>query len=278
MTDSEEISEGTADEYEEEEQGIIDRIINVFLDPAALFKGLAKRPEFWTPVILIIVVNALLTIVTYPATKDMRLEVKRMQWQFSVRESDEKKKQEKIIEKEKEYVERGQKIEPYTKAFMKIFIVIVFLAAAGALYLISLIQGLDTSFKRIFSVVTYAGIIGLLGNIIDQLLKLLNVVKPETLIEWQIPVTGLAFHISSKMHMAVYLLLTLLDPFVIWGFIVVAIGLRYANNCKLWSAILTVIIYVILFALILVGSGFITQMGLDKMAESGGGHVVIQAG
>ncbi len=274
MTGNEEFYEEIAEEEEDEQQGIIDRIINVFLDPAALFRGLAKKPEFWTPVIVIIVVNALLTIVTYPAQKDVRLDAKRQEWAAIIQDDDEEERQEKLAEVEKKYIEEGRKWEPYIESAGGIFVIVVYLFVAGVLYLISLIQGLDTSFKRLMSVVTYTSLIALLGNILDKLLKLAGVVTPETLMEWQGTVTGLAYHLPAKIHMAKYMLASLVDPFTIWSMIVMAIGLRFANRCPMRSAVITMIIYFVLLILLLVGMGFLTQMGLDKVAESGGGVVV----
>lgn len=278
MSENEEIYEEIAEEEEDEPQGIIDRIINVFLDPAALFRGLAKKPEFWTPLIVIIAVNALLTIVTYPATKDVRLDAKRQQWAMIIDDDDEEERQEKLAEKEKQYIETGRKWEPYIESALGVFVIVVYLFVAGVLYLVSLIQGLDTSFKRLLSVVTYTSLIALFGNILDKLLKLTGVVSFETLIEWQGSVTGLAYHLSDKAHMAFYMLASLVDPFTIWSMIVMAIGLRFANRCPGRSAIITIIIYLVLLILLMVGMGFLTQMGLDKVAGSGGGNVAVQVG
>jgi hypothetical protein len=278
MTENEEVYEEIAEEEEDEPQGIIDRIINVFLDPAALFRGLARKPEFWTPVIVIIAVNALLTIVTYPSTKDLRLEAKRQQWAMRITDDDEEERQEKLAETEKKYVEVGRKWEPYTESALGVFVILVYLFVAGVLYLISLIQGLDTSFKRLMSVVTYTSLIALLGNVIDKILKLAGVVTPETMIEWQGTVTGLAYHLPDKIHMAYYMLASLVDPFTIWSMIVMVIGLRFANRCPMRSAIITIIIYLVLLILLMVGMGFLTQMGLDKVAESGGGNVEVRVG
>jgi hypothetical protein len=154
--------------------------------------------------------------------------------------------------------------------------VIGWLVAGAVIFLISLIQGLETSFKRVFSAVAYTSIISILGaGLIDKIIKLVQGAK--TLEEWQRSKISLAALLPAKAHGALVATFSAIDPFAIWGLVVLVIGLTFVNRCKTKSAILTVVIYFILSLAFVAGLGFLGQIFVGGGGEGSGASVTVQA-
>ena len=266
MTENEETADELADE---EEQGIIDRLINVFLDPAALFKGLAKKPEFWTPIIVVGIITAIMTAAIFPVQHKIGWEIRKAQLVSSEADEDEIAK-----EGEKYFNPTGKKIGMGI-AIVFGFIVnpIAWLVTAGVIFVISLIQGLDTSFRRVFSVVAYASIIRIIGSwVIDNVIKLAQNV--ETVEAWSRSKISLATLLPPDAPGPLVAVMSAIDPFFIWFLVVLVIGLTFANKCKLKAAITTTVIYLVIVLAVKAGLGL---LGLVfGGGQGGGGDVRVQ--
>jgi hypothetical protein len=153
--------------------------------------------------------------------------------------------------------------------------VIGWLIWGAVIFLISLLQGLDTAFKRVFSVVAYVSMINILGvGVVDKIIKLAQGAK--TWEEWQRSKISLAALLPAGSHGSLVGALSLIDPFFIWSAIVLAIGLTFANRCKTKAAVITVIIYVILTLIFAAGMGLL--MHVFTGGGGGGAEVSVRAG
>jgi hypothetical protein len=257
------------EEEEIEEQGFFDRIVNVFVDPTSLFKYLAIKPDFWTPWVVVGLVLAVMTAVAFPTIYELQgtAQVAAMREQ-GLDEGE-------ITEKMEKYHSPAAKTTSLAISIAAVVIMIPvgWLIGGAILFLISLVQGLETSFKRVFSVVAYSSIIGMLGaQIIDKVIKLAQ--GNVQLAEWNISKVSLAGFLPEGTHRAIQTASATIDPFAIWSLIVIAIGLTFANRCRMKSAVVTVVIYFIVTLIFMIGMGFLMQAFMPGGGE--GGNVRVQ--
>jgi len=253
-----------------EPQGVIDRLINIYLEPATLFKYLAVKPDFWTPWIVVGIIMLLMTAFTFPVTYDLGIE-------YQVQIAQRQGKSDTDIAK---LVDQAQKMHTFSMVFALVSAAVTpligWLIGGGIVFVISLIQGLEAGFKRIFSVMAYTSLISILGSsIIDKVIKLAR--GADTIDEWQRSIISLAVLLPVNAHKALVSVLSVVDPFFIWSLVAMAIGLTYANKCRMRSAVVTVIIYAIVIFVLIAGLGFVQQLLTGGAGGGGGGNVTVSA-
>jgi hypothetical protein len=226
------------------------------------------KPDFWTPWIVVGVLMLVITTFTFPVTFDLGVE---RQIQILQQQG----KSDAEIAKKAEQIENLRTFSMVTAIVLSAIAPLIgWLISAGIIFLISLIQGLEAGFKRIFSVVAYTSMISILGSgVIDKIIKLAR--GADTMDEWERSIISLAVLLPANAHKALVTILSIVDPFFIWALVVMAIGLTYVNKCRMRSAVVTIIIYVIIIFVLVAGLGFVQQYFTGGSSDGGGGHVVI---
>ena len=203
----------------------MDKIINIFFSPAKVFQSLKEKPAWALPLVIVLVFVALTAVVTVISTKDVAMA-----------------KQEEILK------ERGMSEEQIqqAKVFMTGPMPIIF-GAIGAIIVTGVILlifalllnvliptlGGVASFARVFSVVSHSALVMVPGNIIRLLLILVTKSLYAT--------TSLAaFTPNLARNSVAFQLLASFDLFTIWEMILVAMGIRIANDMKKNNAYLLV--------------------------------------
>jgi hypothetical protein len=203
----------------------MDKIINIFFSPAKVFQSLKEKPAWTLPLVIVLVFVALTAVVTVISTKDVAMA-----------------KQEEILK------ERGMSEEQIqqAKVFMTGPMPIIF-GAIGAIIVTGVILlifalllnvliptlGGVASFARVFSVVSHSALVMVPGNIIRLLLILVTKSLYAT--------TSLAaFTPNLARNSIAFQLLASFDLFTIWEMILVAMGIRIANDMKKNNAYLLV--------------------------------------
>ncbi len=253
-----------------EPQGFLDRVVNVYLDPHTLFKYLAVKPDFWTPWIIVGLLMLIVNVFTLPITFDLQREQQITQMEAQGKSPED-------IAKD---VETMDKIEPWQKGFAYVLTpvspLLGWLIGAGVILLISLIQGLEASFKRLFSLMAYTSMISILGaGVIDKVIKLFQ--GADTLAAWQRSSISLAVLFPKELHAAILTPLNLIDPFFIWSMVVMTIGLTYMNKCRMRSAVVTTIVYFLVMVIFMIGIGFVQQHFTGGGSSGGGVRVEVNA-
>jgi hypothetical protein len=204
----------------------MDKIINIFFSPAKVFQSLKEKPSWALPLVIVLVFVALTAVVTVISTKDVAMA-----------------KQEEILK------ERGMSDEQIqqAKVFMTGPLPVIF-GAIGAIIVTGVILlifalllnilippfGGVGSFARVFSVVCHSSLVMVPGNIIRLILIVLTKSLNAT--------TSLAaFTPNLGRNSVVFQLLASFDLFVIWEMILVAMGIRIANDLKKNNAYLLVL-------------------------------------
>jgi hypothetical protein len=256
-------------EVEIEPQGFLDRIVNIYLEPSTLFRYLTVKPDFWTPWIVVGILMVVVTFFTIPVTRELGVEQQIQIMQQSGADEEE-------ITKTAEMMEKMETVSMIIGIVLAAVAPLIgWLISGAVVFLISLIQGLEASFKRVFSVMAYTSMISILGGgVIDKIIKLAK--GASTLTEWERSIISFAAILPANAHKSFVFVLSSIDPFLIWSLVVMAIGLRFVNKCRMKSAIITVIIYFVILLIFLAGWGFVQQL-LTPGGSEGGVSVTVSA-
>ncbi len=192
-------------------------IINIFFAPTKVFQDLKEKPVWLVPLVIILVVGVLIAVLTVVSTRDIA-----------------------ATQQEEALRARGMTEEQMAQArtFMKgpgpaIFGGIgALIVMTGILLLFSLIVnvlipplGGTGNFKKVFCVITHAGLVRVPGDIIRFILMLVTKSIYAT--------TSLAaFAPGLAKTGALYRLLSQLDIFVLWEMILIAMGISITNDLK----------------------------------------------
>jgi len=203
----------------------MDKIINIFFSPAKVFQSLKEKPSWALPLVIVLVFVALTAVVTVITTKDVAMA-----------------KQEEILKERGMSEEQIQQAKVFMTGPMPVIFgaigaiivtgVILLLFALLLNVLIPALGGVG-SFARVFSVVSHSALVMVPGNII----RLLLIVVTKSLYA----TTSLAaFTPNLARNSIAFQLLASFDLFTIWEMILVAMGIRIANDMKKNNAYLLV--------------------------------------
>jgi hypothetical protein len=231
---------------EDEELSVVEKIVGVFIAPVATFKYLARRPDFWSVFIVLSLLSIAAAVIVLPKTlpAQISLAVEKVQNTPGMPE-----------EGRKAAIEMIPKITPiatYVGAVLAtpIGLAVLFLLSAAILFFISLMQGLDTDFKRLLGVIPWASLIGLPSSIINAVILMMRDAMDKTQImdlRYLRPFSLLSLIPQSvDLPRPVEMILTMIDPFYVWGIIVLVIAVQQANKSKQSQAVLSVTILTVL--------------------------------
>jgi hypothetical protein len=253
-------------EEPDEELSIVDKIVGVFVSPVATFKYLYRHPDFWTPFIFVSLITIGLTMMTMPKMAPVTIAGAVEGIQNQAQMSDAEK--ETAIGITKKIIG----ISMYGGAIIgtPIALAVGWIITAALIFFITMFQGLNADFKRLLGMIPWTGCISMLTAGLDTVGKMtreftsmeqlqdLRYVRPYSLL-------GL---IPSSVPLPKFVegIFSAIDPFFIWGIIVLGIVVWQAAKCTKQQAIITTVIYFI-FSLLATGG----LMMLSTLAQKQGG-------
>jgi hypothetical protein len=197
------------------------RLTGVFFEPAKTFTDIAARPNFWAPLILIIVVS-----LVYIALFGQHVGWERMmrhQFEMSSRA------QQMTPEAREQAIQMQVKFAPIgTYVFLLIGLPLVWLIWSAIL--LGIVKGMMSAqvrLKQVFAIVVYSGVPGIIMAILAVAVMFM---KPPDDFNLQNPLVfnpG-AFMDPMTSSKFLYSLASSLDLFRIWTLVLIAIGLKAA--------------------------------------------------
>lgn len=233
-----------------EELSKTDAISGIFTSPGETYETIANTPKrnYWLMAILICI--ALGYVSTFLFTRDNELTTRVMEKQkHKIREQMEQKAKEGSMTKEEseKAIEQSEKFTDTGGTFFKIIgyagatagpFLILFILSFIYLVILKIIKA-DFEFVNIMNVVGLAMVIGAIGNLIGTVLSVLK---------GDIVTAGLSLVMNeASLGEKVYDLITKLDLFSIWFYIVVGIGLSKIGKIETSKSIMISFIPYILY-------------------------------
>lgn len=185
------------------------KLINIFTSPSKTFQELDRRPTWIAPLLILIVIVAISTQLTFPILMEAQLETFRNNPNIPPEQLEAIEAQIGDNINTQRYISLGGQI---------IVMPIVFLALAGIFFFMgAVILGGDSTYKKVLSVLTWASCISILATLVSTALIMakgnMNVsLSPAILLS--------ADAIGTKLHT----FLSKFDFFTIWFLAVFATG------------------------------------------------------
>ncbi len=248
----------STDTEEIEDLSVVEKIIGVYVAPISTFRYLAKRPDFWTPFIVLSLIGIAVGLATVPKILPAinSLIVEQMQ-QTGVPET------EGVVA-----ISVVEKLV-YASAIIgtPIGLAVSWLLVAAIFFFIALFQGLDADFKRLLGVIPWIHFVSILTTIVAGVLlmgKEISSIEQMKDLGFMSPFSLLGI-MPEGMDFPVWLqaIMSKIDPFSIWAVIVTVFALQAANRCTRSQAIITTVITVII-------SLFFSAVGAAVGAVMGG--------
>jgi hypothetical protein len=212
------------DEEEVEGYGVISRIIGVFTEPSKAFKHIAEKPEIWGPIILSLLVLILFTFLTLNAMVPMSEKATaELLTKLNVPQD--------LIDQQVAKVESSSK---YGFINPVILMLLFWVITAGIVQLVSLLLGHEGGYKSTIAVIAYSTLPAVLfkTGILATLITLMGDwggLQDYMITIMKIPsLYGLTGAPDLQVNLKV--LLSQIDPFLIWGTFLMSIGFMHANK------------------------------------------------
>lgn len=240
--------EGPAPEKEQPEMSEIGTVANVFFEPGRTFEDLRKKPRF---IIAGLIVIVFITAFTFAFTAKIGPAAMK---RFMAQQIDKSPQAAGLSPEQKnQSIELQMTIQAVVRYALPVFIIIGFLLGALIYWLGAKAMGGEMSYTQALSVWIYSSlpptVVGILANFIVMFLKSaddMDIADSQRGLVHANP----SFFIDSKAMPVVATLLSVLDLFQIWAWILAAIGLRKTGKLSSASA------WTIVFVLALIGVAF----------------------
>lgn len=226
------------------ELSIVEKIIGVFVSPVSTFKYLAMKPDFWSAFLVVSLASIALAMLTIPEMIPLVINSTVEQIEQMPGMSDYEKQQ---------TLETLRKVIPislYVSAVVNpvVQLVINWIIVSVFVFFVSIIQGLQADFKRLFGMIPWTSLVCIFTQAIttfiisntdlDSLKQMFDVrlMKPFSLIA----------AIPKTLEIPAFLagVLGTVDPFYVWRAILLVIVFQYANRCSKAQAVATSLIFV----------------------------------
>jgi len=220
--------------------GFLASIIDIFTDPSRVFARIEAGLTWWKGYILISIVSIVLQWLMFPfQTRILELNPRGMS-----------------EEQLQNAIEATEKFKYVGLVSTPIGIILIFLILAGILHLMVSIMSSKANFKRTLSLVVYAGIISLLGQIVKTAILLSRGVDSiESMADMKVHLSLAAFF--PDLEGAKLAFLDSLGVFEIWYYVVLTFGIAYLFKIKKNTAVIpVVVIWVVSFLLMMLSSKF----------------------
>jgi hypothetical protein len=199
------------------------RLTGVFFEPAKTFEDVAARPNFWVPLILVIVIALGYTV----------LYGQHVGWERMIRKQvDSSSRAAQLTPEDKEkQIAAGVKIAPIaTYVIILVFVPVGTLIWAAVL--LAIVKGMMSAplrLKQVFAILCYASLPGVIMTLLATAVMFM---KPPDDFNLQNP---LFFNPGAAMDPAttskfVYSLASSIDLFRLWTLVLIAIGLKAAGG------------------------------------------------
>ncbi|MGB9720876.1 MAG: YIP1 family protein [bacterium] len=213
-------------------------IIDIFLNPSSVFRSLKEKPDWFKPLILVLVVLSIISVLTVSTTHDL----------ITAQQIDAMKERNLTDEQ----IEQAMKFTSGPFIYVStIFgtilgVTVILLLFALLLNLFIPVAGGEGSYKLVFAVVSYSALIKILAHLLRWILIMIKHSLQVT--------TSLALFVPNfPVKSFAYRLLASFDFFIVWEMILVALGISITNNLKKENAY--VLVFVIWLASIFIGLG-----------------------
>ncbi|MEO0122748.1 MAG: YIP1 family protein [candidate division WOR-3 bacterium] len=213
-------------------------LIDILINPTAVFRGIKEKPEWLKPFIVVLLGLSILSILSISTTSNL-----------ITAQQIEAMKERNMTE---EQIEQAIKFTSGPFIYVSALIGTI-LGVSAILLLFALLLNIfipmvggEGSYKVVFSVVSYAALIKIPAHILRWILIMIkNSLQVSTSLALFVP--------NLPVNSIAYRLLSSFDFFIIWEMILVAIGISITNNLKKEKAF--ILVFIIWFASILLGLG-----------------------
>ena len=226
---------------EQEKMTLLNKSLNVFTKPSAAFADIKEHSDWWFPFMVMIIA----TIITALSTVDIQIRAQRDFINTSEMIPESKK-----VEMLDAMDNQGAMNRLVTPAIGGVLSVgMSYLVIAGALMLFgNFVYGGQATFKQIFALVSWGGLIGLPELIVKLPMMLIN----RTL---QVATSPAIFFSSSESKKLLYNVLDVFDVFTIWKIIVFSIGFAIIYKFSMKKSYTAVIVLYVIYAGISISLG-----------------------
>ena len=231
-----------APQTEKQDMSVVQRMLNIFVAPRQAFESINRKPDFLVPFIIVLLVIVAFTFAIMPVVMPTQMEKQRAKMEERGMSEEQINQAMSIGQK------TGTIIGPIAAG---VSTAIILLVMAG-LYMFTgnVMLGGQTTFKHVFSVVTYSALIGSLG----QLLSLPIILSKKTA---EVHFSLATFLSEDSVETILYQFLKKIDLFAVWGIIVTGIGLAVIYRFTTKKGVtISAIWYVLYMVISLVWFGF----------------------
>ena len=228
----------TEDEMgETESYGLMSRIIGVFIEPSKAFKHIAEKPEIWGPMLFMFVILLVSSLLTMNKQVDLAVQTA----------------SEMMSEKglPADTIDQATMVTIWTTRFQSLLqtigVLLIWLVFSLIVFIVGLILGQEANYKSSLAVVGYSSLPGILikSGFLSTILLMTR--DWSSTAEFQEAVMRSSLGLYTFLgHMEINnnlkAVFATIDPFLIWGIILMAIGLKFANRTKMSNAWTTTII------------------------------------
>jgi len=220
---------------ETKELNLFERIINLYFSPSKTFQSLNRKPSWIYVFIIILIFSAAFQFVTKDVIIKDRIN------KIEMNERLDKEGKENAIEQTKNMYKPPMS---YLMIIgMIVGILVYWLAASGALFLTgNVILGGETTFKKMFSVYVYSGLV----SIPDIIIKTPLILSKESM---NVQTNLALFMDYSKSDTFLFNFLTHIDIFAIWQVVLVALGFTVLYKFSLKKSLIVIAILQFIYAL-----------------------------
>ncbi len=214
-------------------------LIDVWFDPRKMFQKVLSHKKFWIPIVVIITFSIPQIIVTAKIVHQDRIKY----IQMNPKLNDNLKMN--ALERMKEF--NAKKIIIRQSISMIIVMFIALFVVSGLLLFIATLFGGDIRYAETLTIVSYSNYIDWLwGGILKTILTVIKGTGIGVS-------TGLSMFVSSEPFSPTYRILSNIDFFNIWSYIVIAIGLSYLMKIDLKKGIMiSFIVYFIKLGILII--------------------------
>jgi len=257
-----ELDDGFDDE-EDLDLSFVEKVIGVYIAPVNTFKALAVRPDFWGALIIVSLLMIAFGMLALPKTMPFQeaLAVSSIQ-DMNLPEQEETETIALTVKITRISLYLGSSV------LIPLILAVGWLLGTALIFFISLMQGLDTDFKRLLGVVPWISLISILSQIGTNIIYMTQPIADAAQLQdfrFLKPFSLIAM-VPESVDLPGWqsIILSTIDPFYIWALIVTVFALEAANRCKRGQAVLTTAISTIISLAIIAG------LGAVGMAVQGG--------
>ena len=213
-------------------------ILDIYFAPSKVFNALKEKPQWITPLIIVLLVVAVTAVVTVSLTREAI--IARQEEMFQERGMSEEQ-----IEQAKQFTS-GPIIMISGAISAAIFTAVLLVVFALVVNLFIPLFGGESGFKKIFSVICFSALVTVPAAILKIILLAITG-SPYVTTSLALLAPGLAKNSFT------YQLLSGFDLFVIWEMILVSMGISITNNLLKKNAY--ILVFLIWFVSIFIGIG-----------------------